>query len=43
MKALHEKLDAFARGYNGGMGSQFQTRIEGTRTKHLMGPVSLKM
>ena len=33
----------FSRGYNGEMGSQFQTRIEGTRIKHLMGPVSLKM
>ena len=29
--------------YNGEMGSRFQTRIEGTRIKHLMGPVSLKM
>ena len=33
----------FSRGYNGEMGNQFQTRIEGTRIKHLMGPVSLKM
>lgn len=29
--------------YQGEMGNHFQTRIEGTRIKHLMGPVSLKM
>ena len=33
----------FSRGYTGEMGSQLQTRIEGTRIKHQMGPVALKM
>ena len=29
--------------YQGEMGNRFNTRIEGTRIKHTMGPVSLKM
>lgn len=29
--------------YQGEVGSDFHTRIEGTRIKHLMGPVSIKM
>jgi hypothetical protein len=29
--------------YQGGMGNRFNTRIEGTRIKHTMGPVSIKM
>ncbi len=29
--------------YEGELGNHFETRIQGTRIKHLMGPVSLKM
>jgi hypothetical protein len=35
-RKLHEK-------YEGEMGNSFNTRIEGTRIKHSMGPVSIKM
>lgn len=37
---LGRKLNA---NYRGEMGNNFNTRIEGTRIKHTMGPVSIKM